>query len=66
MICREVTQKYRHHFESFTARRRQPRAVLSDHFHLFELVVSLWIVEVGAADIVGDWLDTACLEHFHH
>src|SRR5437773_731618 len=43
MICREVTQKYRHHFESFTARPRQPGTVLSDHFHLFELVVSLWL-----------------------
>ena len=61
MIPREVTQKYRHHFESFAARSWQPGAVLSDCFHLFELVLSLWIIEVGAADIVGHRLDTACV-----
>src|SRR5206468_3234936 len=66
LIWREVAQKYRHHFESFAARFRQPGTVLSDRFHLFELVISLWIVEVGAADIVGRRFDTACLEHFSH
>ena len=66
MIWREVTQKYGYHFESFAARPRQPGAVFSDRFHLFELVISLWIVEVGAADVVGHRLDTACLEHLHH
>ncbi|PYI79585.1 MAG: hypothetical protein DMF05_09390 [Verrucomicrobia bacterium] len=52
MKCSREAVSYGYHFESFAARSWQPGAVLSDFFHLFELLISLCIVEVGVENIV--------------
>ena len=63
---REVVEELGHHLEGLAARARHPRLVLLDFLDLLVFVVALGIVRVGGANVVGDDLQTAVVQHLHH